>query len=100
MTNLEALSSITPFSANSQLFQKILIDLDIAENGTYLVTGKNEIDYASALACKYIVSNPNFSEGTLSVTYDKKELIKYANSIFSKLNKSEEKIITNTINFI
>ncbi len=98
MTNIQALSSITSFTANLNLLEKTLIDLKIEKDDTY--SSKNDIDYASALVCKIILKSPDFGEGSLNVKYDRKELKNYANAIFERLNKQDEKIITNQINFI
>ncbi len=98
MTNLEALTAITPFTANSNLLSKVLVDLDIVESDLY--ESKDNIDYASAIVVKKLFQSPDFSEGSLSVKYDKNKMIKYANSIFDRLNKQDEKIIINKINFL
>ncbi len=98
MTNIEALESITSFTANVNLKRKVLEDLTLDPDGLY--NSQDTIDLASARVCSILYKNPDFSEGSLNVKRKTKEMVNYANAIFERLNKQNEKIITNQIKFL
>ena len=99
MTNLQALSAICPFSANSLLFSKVLQDLGIDETATYS-GASSTIELASAYVVKSLYIQANTSEGSLSVTHDKDKMRVYANSIFKNNRLYDEIIKNNVINII
>lgn len=100
MTNLEALSSISPFSANSLLYEKVLNDNSVISSATYDSSNASTIELCSAYVAKALYYQPDISEGSLTVTYDKKLLLNYANSIFAKNRLFDEMLKINTISII
>lgn len=100
MTNLQALQSISPFSANTLLYSKVLTDMEIAEDATYDSSLSENIKLASAYVAKSLYIQPDFKEGSLSVNYDKENLKKYANDIFEQNGLNDEIIKGNKISII
>ncbi len=100
MTNLQALQSYLSFSANDLLLERILEDNDIIADETYTSENKDVIELCSAYVIKTTLNAPDFKEGSLSVKYDKKRMIRYANQIFNKNNLTGELITENKIKFI
>lgn len=100
MTNLDALAGLTPFTSNSNLLSLVLINNNISESDTYSKSNFPKIELCSAYVIKRIVNDPDFSEGSLSIKYDRERMIKTANEIFSKNGLFSEKIINNRISII
>ena len=100
MTNLQALQSICPFSANTLLFSKVLADNGVTEGATYDSGMSGIIELCSAYVAKVLYISPDINEGGLAVTYDKDKLRVYANGIFQKNNLISEIINKNKISII
>lgn len=100
MTNLEYLTSITPFSGNTLLLSGVLLDNGVNEDDEYTTENKSLLQVCSAYVVKTLLVNPETKEGSLSVKYDKKELRNYANTIFKNNGLNSEIIINNKINII
>jgi len=100
MTNLEALTAISPFSVNPLLFEKTLEDRGINANGLYNSELASEIEVCAALIARVVYYQPDTSEGSLSVRYDRGAIREFANKIFRKNKMFDNLIIKNKIQFI
>lgn len=89
MTNLQALESLIQIQ-NTNLAEKIMIDLQIDGTGTYTVADKSSIEIASAFVYKVQATHPDFKEANLSISIGRKEMIDYANSIFERYGYTDE----------
>jgi hypothetical protein len=91
MTNLEALNSIITFDINPDLLTKTLIDNGIVTSDTYVSANHDSIELCSAFIYKILVTAPNNSQGSYSISNAQaKEFKNLANEIFKKYNREEE----------
>lgn len=82
MTNLAALQSTISVD-NENLYKKVLIDNELSESETYTKSNAAKIDLCKAAIIEFILSESDFSEGNLSIKYDRAELAKERNRILN-----------------
>ncbi len=88
MTKKEALqSTVSEFSVNENLIDKILIDRGVDGDLIYSQSNYTEIEICKAFLYKNIVTNPDFKQGSLAITNKQSSvLLSIANNIFKKNN--------------
>jgi hypothetical protein len=82
MTNLDAFQAVlSPISYESNVADKAMLDNDIIGADTYSKDSALSIDKAALAVLEGILSAPNISEGSFSISYDRKAVIDRINLI-------------------
>ena len=100
MTNLQALQGAANFCLDVFLLSKILLDEGVDETANYTADDKDTIDICAAYVAKYMYATPDTKEGSLSRTFDRDALLKFANGIFTEHGLTDEIITKSKISFI
>ena len=74
MTRKEALLSIFQFSVDDNTVNKVFIDKGIDPDSAYTTYDKSNIDICCADLCLVLLNQPDISEGSFSIKYDKAAL--------------------------
>ena len=89
MTKLEALQSMTQgIEVPDNLYTKVLLDRAETGGDTYAATDKDSIELCLADIYMAVANNVDFGEGSLSIKYDRAQLIRMANKIYWKNGES------------
>ena len=95
MTNQQALEALNEYSIDSQLIEKILLDRGVTASSAYAGsdTDKENIDLCYADLCMKLANQPEISEGSQSITFDRAGLRREAQSIYRKYGDAKGKSI-------
>lgn len=89
MTILEALQAVTEYS-NTNLLEKILLDLDLVSTATYSSDDYEDVELASAYVFRQAALAPDFTEGGLHIKWSAAQLNAEANRILAKYEIEDE----------
>jgi hypothetical protein len=88
MTLREAISTL-PFEISEQLVDKVLIDAGLNGNMQYNSTLTRKVDLCMAELCRIKATEPDFSEGELSITINREAILKLRNDLLSKYSEAD-----------
>lgn len=88
MTIREAILTL-PFEVSDPMVERALVDAGLNGNIAYTADNTRAVDLCMAELCRMKASEPDFSEGELSVSIDRGAILKLRDSILSKYNLSE-----------
>lgn len=91
MTNLEALQGLIEYG-NDKLFEKILLDKGIDGSVEYETGNEKNIDLCLADICLYLITHPEFKEGSQTIKYTASELTAIRNRIMRKYDLLESNV--------
>jgi hypothetical protein len=86
MTILDAIKTL-PFEAGQALIQKVLIDFGLNGNMVYSQAVAQAVDLCMAEICRYKLTEPDVSEGELSIKIDRAAIAQFRNDILAKYSQ-------------
>lgn len=88
MTIKEAILTL-PFEVSDGMVEKAMLDAGLNGSITYTVDYTRSVDLCMAEICRIKASEPDFSEGELTINPDRGAILQLRQSILSKHNLSE-----------